>query len=30
MLPGVGTGAEGEQYGRGFEKPLVALVGAAR
>ncbi len=30
MLPGFGTGAEGEQYGRGFEKPLVALVGAAR
>ena len=26
MLPGFGTGAEGEQYGRGFEKPLVAVV----
>ena len=30
MLPG-GTGANvGEQYGRGFEKPLVAVVGGAR
>ena len=30
MLPGRHRRNEGEQYGRGFEKPLVAVVGDAR